>query len=127
VTVPLVTAATFALQALAVLVLLGWDQPAGVAAFVVLFGLGFGLISLARAALVADFYGRASYASISGVLALLLTAARTVAPVGASAIRTRLGSYVPVMGAVAVASALAAITMLLAHRARQRAIPTAHT
>jgi MFS family permease len=127
VTLPLVTAATFALQALAVLVLVGWDQPAGVAAFVVLFGLGFGLVSLARAALVADFYGGTHYASISGVLALLLTAARTLAPVGASAIRTRLGSYVPVMGAVAAASALAAITMLLAHRARQRAIPTAHT
>jgi MFS family permease len=63
---PLVTAAMFALQTLAVLVLVGWRQPAGVAAFVVLFGLGVGLVSLARAALVADFYGRASYATISG-------------------------------------------------------------
>jgi len=118
---PLVTAAMFALQALAVLVLVGWNRPAGVAAFVVLFGLGVGLVSLARAALIADFYGRASYATISGVLALLLTAARALAPVGASTLRTRLDSYAPVMGTVAVASTLAAAMMLLAHRTQQRA------
>jgi predicted MFS family arabinose efflux permease len=118
---PLVTAAMFALQALAVLVLVSWNRPAGVAAFVALFGLGVGLVSLARAALVADFYGRASYATISGVLALLLTAARALAPVGASTLRTTLDSYAPVMGTVAVASALAAAMMLLAHRTRQRA------
>jgi MFS family permease len=117
---PLVTAAMFALQALAVLLLVGWNRPAGVAAFVVLFGLGAGLVSLARAALVADFYGRASYATISGVLALLLTAARALAPVGASTLRAGLDSYAPVMGTVAVASALAA-AMLLAHRTQQRA------
>jgi sugar phosphate permease len=118
---PLVTAAMFALQALAVLVLMGWRRPAGVAAFVGLFGLGVGLVSFARAALVADFYGRASYATISGVLALLLTAARALAPVGASTLRTTLDSYAPVMGTVAVASALAAAMMLLAHRTQQRA------
>jgi sugar phosphate permease len=118
---PLVTAAMFALQALAVLVLVGWRRPAGVAAFVVLFGLGVGLVSLARAALIADFYGRASYATISGVLALLLTAARALAPVGASTLRTRLDSYAPVMGTVAVASTLAAAMMLLAHRTQQQA------
>jgi sugar phosphate permease len=124
---PLVTAAMFALQALAVLVLVGWNRPAGVAAFVALFGLGVGLVSLARAALVADFYGRASYATISGVLALLLTAARALAPVSASTLRTRLDSYAPVMGTVAAASALAAATMLLAHRTRQRATTGAVT
>jgi hypothetical protein len=40
--------------------------------------------------------------------------------VGASTLRTRLDSYVPVMGTVAVASALAAAMLLLAHRTRQR-------
>jgi MFS family permease len=124
---PLVTAATFALQALAVLVLVGWRGPAGVAAFVVLFGLGVGLVSLARAALVADFYGPASYATISGVLALLLTAARALAPVSASTLRTTLDSYAPVMGTVAAASALAAAMMLLAHRTQQRAMTGAVT
>jgi sugar phosphate permease len=124
---PLVTAAMFALQALAVLVLVGWNRPAGVAAFVVLFGLGVGLVSLARAALVADFYGPASYATISGVLALLLTAARALAPVSASTLRTGLDSYAPVMGTVAAASALAAAMMLLAHRTQQRATTGAVT
>jgi cyanate permease len=99
----------------------GWNRPAGVAAFVMLFGFGVGLVSLARAALVADFYGRTAYATISGVLALLLTAARALAPVSASTLRTTFDSYAPVMGTVAAASALAAAMMLLAHRTRQRA------
>ena len=79
-----------------------------------LLGLQFGLVRLLLAGLVGSrSRGRSPR--------------RWPAPVGASAIRTRLGSYAPVMGAIAAASALAAITMLLAHRARQRTMPTAHT
>jgi hypothetical protein len=64
-----------------------------VVAFVVLFGLGVGLISLVRAALVADFYGLTAYASINGVLALPLTIARAAAPVAAAGLRSATGNY----------------------------------
>jgi MFS family permease len=86
-----VTAVVFAGQAVAVALLLGVPGPAGVVGFVALFGLGVGLISPTRAALVADLYGVAAYASINGVLALTL--ARAAAPVAAAALHTATGSY----------------------------------
>ena len=110
------TAAIFAVQALAVVILLGLPGSAGVVVFVVLFGLGVGLISLARAALVADLYGVAAYASINGVLALPLTMARAAAPVAAAVLRTATGSYRLVMVAVALCSLLACLAMVRAHQ-----------
>jgi MFS family permease len=121
----LATAAVFALQAVAVGVLVLWSGPAGVVGFVVLFGLGVGLISLSRAALVADFYGVAAYASINGVLALTVTIARAAAPVAAAMLRTASGSYQPVMAAVAVSSILASLATARAHQLHARqAIPS---
>jgi MFS family permease len=111
-----VTAVVFAVQALAVALLLGVPGPAGVVGFVALFGLGVGLISLARAALVADLYGVAAYASINGVLALPLTLARAAAPVAAAALHTATGSYRLVMVAVALCSLVASLAMARAHR-----------
>jgi hypothetical protein len=121
----LATAAVFALQAVAVVVLMLSSGPAGVVGFVALFGLGVGLISLSRAALVADFYGVAAYASINGVLALTLTIARAAAPVAAATLRTVTGCYQPVMAAVAVCSILASLAMARAHQLHaHHAIPT---
>jgi MFS family permease len=114
------SAAIFAVQALAVGVLLLTHGPAGVVAFVVLFGLGVGLISLARAALVADFYGVAAYASINGVLAFLLTTARAAAPVAAATLRTATGNYQLVMAAVALCAAIASLAMARADRLHRR-------
>jgi MFS family permease len=111
-----VTAGVFAGQALAVALLLGLPGPAGVVGFVALFGLGVGLISLTRAALVADLYGVAAYASINGVLALPLTLARAAAPVAAAALHTATGSYRLVMVAVALCSLVASLAMARAHR-----------
>jgi predicted MFS family arabinose efflux permease len=116
----LATAAIFAVQALAIGVLLFTNGLAGVIAFVILFGLGVGLISLARAALVADFYGVAAYASINGILALLLTTARAAAPVAAATLRTATGSYQLVMGAVALCAAIASLAMAHADRLHRR-------
>jgi hypothetical protein len=96
-----------------------------VVGFVALFGLGVGLISFSGAALVADFYGVAAYASINGVLALTVTIARAAAPVAAAALRMTSGSYHLVMVAVAVCSILASLAMTQAHRLHARyAIPS---
>ena len=81
---PAVTAAIFLLQALACLALLATRDSFAVWLFVVLFGAGFGAITPARAALVAERFGPAHYGSIAGVLALVLALARAAAPVGAS-------------------------------------------
>jgi MFS family permease len=119
------TAAIFALQAVAVAILLSAAGPAGVVAFVVLFGLGVGLISLVRAALVAEVYGVAAYASINGVLALPLTIARAAAPVAAAGLRTTTGNYRLVMTAVACCSVAASLAMAQAHRLQGRRAITA--
>ena len=79
-----ITGLIFVLSALAIAFLLASHGPAAVWVFVALFGAGFGAISPARAALVADSFGAASYAEISGVLALSLSVAKAAAPFGAS-------------------------------------------
>jgi MFS family permease len=119
------TAAIFTIQAVAVGVLVLTHGPAGVVAFVALFGLGVGLISLARAALVADFFGVAAYASINGLLTFGLTTARAAAPLAAAALRTATGNYQLVMAAVAVAALVAGLAMGRAHQLRSRSAAAA--
>ncbi len=106
----------FMLQALALLVLLLVHSSAGVIGFVVLFGAGFGAVTPARAALVAEFYGPASYGSISGVLAFFLTGARGIAPVGAGILYDATGSYTAMLWGLTAASAVAAVAVLIAER-----------
>jgi MFS family permease len=79
-----VTASIFALQALALTVLLTTRSTLGVWVFVALFGAGFGAITPARAALVGELVAPAGYGRVSGVLALIVSLARAAAPVGAS-------------------------------------------
>lgn len=107
-----ITAASFAVQAIAVPVLLALPGRVGVLCFVVLFGQAVGLLSLSRAALVGDYYGRSEYGSINGVQAAIATAARAIAPIAASLVRTASGGYTLVFAGVAVASALAAAALL---------------
>src|SRR5579859_114217 len=72
----LVIATLFLLQFAALCILLLVQVFIGVIGFVVLFGAGFGAITPARAALVADHYGSSDYARISSVLGLFITGAR---------------------------------------------------
>jgi len=112
-----VTAGIFALQTVALVVLLTVHSRAGVLAFVVLFGAGFGAITPARAALLADFYGPAHYGRISSVLSLFLTGSRALAPVGAGLLYTLNGGYSPALWALTIGSALGTVAVLFAdHR-----------
>jgi len=79
-----VTAVVFGMAALAIASLLLSEARAAVWLFAVMFGAGFGAITPARAALVAETFGASSYGEISGVLALVLAIARAAGPVGAS-------------------------------------------
>ena len=106
-----VTAVVFALEAAALLLLLWWRQPAGVLVAVVFLGAGRGVVTLMRAGLVAELYGRTHYGAIGGALALFTTGARAAAPVGAGAAYTWAGGYNPVLWGLTVASALAALAM----------------
>ena len=115
-----ITTTLFGLQGLALLVLLFAPGTAGVLVFVALFGGATGATTLARPALLAEFYGPLHYASISGVLALALAGAQALAPVSAGALRAGLGGYEPVFILLAVLSLAAAGAIFLADAAQQR-------
>lgn len=112
----LVTAFIFLLQTLSLLALLLVGGTAGVAVFVALFGAGFGAVTPARAALVAEYYGPAHYGAITGLMAFFLTGARALAPVGAGVVYDAAGGYQPVFWRLAVVSAVSVGAVLLAER-----------
>lgn len=116
----LVTAFLFLLQTLSLLVLLLVPNKSGVMGFVALFGAGFGAITPARAALVAEFYGPASYGSVSGMLGLFLNGARTLAPVGAAWGHDIGGGYELVLWLLVVMSAIGAVAIVLAETSARR-------
>lgn len=109
-----ITAGSFAVQAAAFPVLWTVSGRIGVLAFVACFGQAVGLLSLSRAALIGDYYGRAAYGSINGVQAAIATSARALAPVAASVVHGASGSYTPVFAAAALCSALAAVMLVKA-------------
>ncbi|MCK2221815.1 MFS transporter [Actinomadura sp. ATCC 31491] len=110
--VALITAAMFGLQGLAALLLpLAGHSTAGAVGAVVLFGLGFGVATIARPALIADRWGTAAYASLSGALALPVTAAKAVAPLVAAGI-AEVAGFPAVMGVVAACCAIGALALV---------------
>jgi len=106
------TAAVFALQGVAVLVLLTWQQVTGVLLAVILLGAGRGAVTLMRASLVAERYGRAHYGAIGGALALFVSGAAALAPVGAGVAYQVAGGYPVVFAGLAGISGLAALFMV---------------
>ena len=105
-----VAIAVFALQAVALIVILLTSGMAALLLAVALLGAGRGGVTLMRATLVADRYGRAHFAAISGIPAAAQMAARAVAPVGAGLLVAWLGGYAPmlvVLTLIALASTVA--------------------
>ena len=113
-----VTAAVLALQAVALLVLIWWQSAAGVLVAVLLLGAGRGAVTLMRAGLVAEFYGRTHYGAINGVLAFFLTGARAIAPVGVGVAYVRFGGYGPVLWGLVASASAAVLAMIVAQRLR---------
>ncbi len=102
--------AVCALQAIALVVILLTAGMAALLLAVALLGAGRGGVTLMRATLVADRYGRAHFAAISGIPAAAQMAARALAPVGAGLLVAWLDGYTPmlaVLAAIALASTLA--------------------
>ncbi len=109
-----VVAAVFALQAAAMVMLpVAGPSLTGALAAVLMFGLGFGVGTIARPALLADRFGTTGFATISGILAVPLIAAKALAPLGAAGLRETAGSYTPVAIATAVACLVGAISLVL--------------
>ena len=120
---PALAALVFGLQGVGLLVLLGAVSPSLVLVSVVAFGLGKGMVTLLRAALVAEFYGAAHYGAIGGVVAFFIAGSQAVAPFGVGLLYDHFDSYDPILGMLAAAAVLAAIAGAVA----ERTAPSART
>ena len=108
-----IVAAVFAVQAVAAACLPALaNTRAGAVAGVISFGLGFGIASLARPALLADRYGTTAYATIAGILATPVTLAKAGAPLGAAALLSIAGGYTPVLAAISATCLIATAGIL---------------
>jgi predicted MFS family arabinose efflux permease len=104
----------FALESVAIAILLMGQAPLMIGLFIVIFGASQGAATLARPSILAELYGSSHYGRISSVMTIFLTLAGTSAPVGASLIFDATGSYRPVLWLVLVLASLATITAFVA-------------
>jgi hypothetical protein len=102
-----VTMAVFLAQALGLnLVALAPGLPGGLVHVIAVLGAANGMATLARATTLAELFGPAHYATISGAVALGANGARALGPVGASLLYAWLGGYRAVFWSLAGALVL---------------------
>jgi predicted MFS family arabinose efflux permease len=99
-----VTAVVFAIQAAGVLALPHMSRSLlGAVVCVVAFGVGFGVATIAKPAIVADRYGTTRYATIAASMTMPITLVRAFAPLGAAAITP--DAFLTTAGLLCLASA----------------------
>jgi MFS family permease len=111
-----VTAAMVAGQAVGVAMLFLLPQPAATVVFVLLFGVGFGVLNIARPALLGHYVPEPVFAAVSGQQAMAVQFGRVVAPVATGALITAFG-YGAGFAAVAGCALTAALLLILSDRA----------
>ncbi|MGC4191459.1 MAG: MFS transporter [Thermomicrobiales bacterium] len=110
------TMAIFGLQGAAILLLMGWRTHLGVILAVAILGMGRGAVTLMRAQLVVDYFGREGFGAISGTMSFFLTGARSLAPIVVGSLFTLAGSYDPVLWTTMTVSLLAAVALFQLER-----------
>ncbi len=110
------TGLTFALVTAGIAVAVAVNAAWAVVAGFVLLGMGNGMATLARATVIADRYGQASYGTIAGAAAAVTIAARAAAPVTAAIYAAAVG-YPALLWTL---GALAAAATALGYRAELR-------
>jgi cyanate permease len=115
------------IQAAALLILISLRETVGVIVFVMLFGMTNGVLTLSRAASIADFYGPNAYGTINGVLSLWTTLARAAGPLMLAFLYTSAGQYETPLAILVGAIGLAALAYYLAeyHLEREQVIAAA--
>jgi predicted MFS family arabinose efflux permease len=100
-----VTAVVFAVQAIGATALSRVGGTlAGAAVCVTAFGLGFGVATIARPAILAERYGTHRYATIAAAMAVPMALGKAGAPLAAAALGT--GRFLPWAGAACLLAAL---------------------
>jgi len=98
-------------QGMALLSLLILPPSVAVFVYAVFFGIGFGVFTPIRAALIADVFGTTHYGSINGFLSFTTNLARAIAPVGVGLLVSG-GSYSIALAGMIGAIALSAVAIL---------------
>jgi MFS family permease len=110
------TTGVFALEALALLILLVAHSAAAVLIFVVCFGMVRGLVPLVGATLLAEFYGPASYGAIGGAMGFFTTTAQALAPGGVGLLYDHFHGYREVIWILVAAGIMGAVSGFWAER-----------
>jgi MFS family permease len=103
-------------QVLGVAALAGLPRPAGLVVFVLAFGAGYGVMTIARAALLASYVPTGVFARVSGVQAMVIDIGRVAAPVVMGALIAWTGGYAVMLAVVVTCSAFAAVALLACDR-----------
>ncbi|GAB3278733.1 MFS transporter [Actinocorallia lasiicapitis] len=112
-----IAAVIFTIQAAAALLLpLAGRGSAGAIGCVLGIGLGFGVVSIIKPALLAARYGTAAFGTLSGLIMLPTATAKALGPFAAAALLTATDSYTPVILTVGAAFLLSALTTHAAGR-----------
>lgn len=110
--------ASFAIQMIAVVILLTTKSLGLIYIYGVLFGLSTGAITAAMPTFIGTYYGRAHYAQILGVVLALGIVVEAAAPAIAGAIYDATASYTPHFALVAAFSLAGLICAFLARQPR---------
>ncbi|WUJ71721.1 MFS transporter [Kribbella soli] len=111
-----ITALILSVQAVAIALLpVVGRHVAGAVGCLVLFGLGFGVSSVATPAILLDRYGAAGFGTIAGMLGTPTSIAKALGPLGGAGLADAFG-YRPLVLSVAVACAVAAGALALTRR-----------
>jgi MFS family permease len=113
------------LQAVALSILVLVPSAGGALGFAALFGAASGAGTLARPALLAEYYGSTHYGSINGVLVLFLAGAQALAPVGAGLLYAVFSHYEPVVWILIVILFAAAVAVIQADTSTAQGVYTA--
>jgi predicted MFS family arabinose efflux permease len=90
----------------------------GAAVSLILFGLGFGVASIATPAILLDRYGDQGYATIAGILGAPTTVSRATAPLAAAALASAIG-YRPLILGAATACIIAGLALALTRKTQR--------
>ncbi len=108
-----ITGSLFFAEAAAMALLAAGALGPGLVPVILLYGTSAGMLTLARATVIADVWGRRHYGSIAGAMAIPTNLARALGPVGAALLYVWLGGYARLFWGLAASLAAAGLTVLV--------------
>ncbi len=113
ITLTMLTAATFAIHGLGILLLTSSNEIS-IWGFVILYGSTNGAITIARAALTAELFPTRVYGQVSGAISLVVAFSTSLAPFLAGVLHQKTGNYQSTLWILVALLAVSSLTVLKA-------------